>query len=87
MTAEQLFEITKNEIIGSWNTITSVIEAEEFHELFIQVRVKFFEKTLLEIMPHYRGEQNYGWDIRSGIFRPPLKITDPKIGKELEQKA
>lgn len=87
MTAEQLFKEVKDQIIGSRDTITSLAEAEEFHQLFIQIRVIFIEKTMLEIMPHYRGEQNYGWDIRSGIFRPPLKISDPKIGKDLEQKA
>jgi len=87
MTTEELFKIVKDEVVGTRDIITSVDEAEAFHGLFIKVRTKFFEKTMLEIMPHYRGEQNYGWDIRSGIFRPPLTITDPLIGKELEQKA
>lgn len=87
MTAEELFKKVKDEIVGTKDTITSVADAEAFHDLFIQVRVKFFEKTMLEIMPHYRGEQKYGWDIRSGIFRPPLTITDSSIGKQLEQKA
>lgn len=87
MTREEVFEKTKQEIIGNNLTITSASDADNLHDLFIKLRTELFFRRIIEIMPHYRGEQNFGWDIRSGIYRPPLKITDPKIGKELEQKA
>lgn len=87
MTAEELLIQTKNEVIGTKDTITSVADAEAIHKLLIKIRTNFFQKTQLGIMPHYRGEQNFGWDIRSGIFRPPLNITDPDVGKQLEQQA
>ena len=87
MTAEELLIQIKDEVIGTRDIITSVKEAEEFHDLFIQVRSKFYEKTMLGMMPHYRGEQNYSWDIRSGIFRPPMNIIDPVVAKQLEQQA
>lgn len=87
MTQEEAFELTKAEIIGDNLIITSVEEAERFHERFIELRTALFFRQIIEVMPHYRGEQNSGWDIRSGIFRPPLTITDPGIGKELEKKA
>jgi hypothetical protein len=85
MTAEEYFLQIKDQVVGKRCIITSVDEAERFHKLFIQVRSKFYQNTQLEIMPHYRGEQNYGWDIQSGIFRPPLNITDPALAKQLEQ--
>ena len=87
MTREEAFEKTKKEIIGDDLTITTALEADQLHEQFIKLRTELFFSGITEIMPHYRGEQNFGWDIRSGIFRPPLKITDPKVGKDLEQKA
>jgi len=87
MTREEAFEKTKQEIIGDNLTITSALDADQLHDLFIKLRSELILRRIIEIMPHYRGEQNFGWDIRSGIFRPPLKITDPKVGKDLEQKA
>lgn len=87
MTKEETFEKVKQDIIGEDLTITTALEADQLHEQFIKVRTELFLNYQTEIMPHYRGEQNFGWDIRSGIFRPPLIITDPKIGKDLEQKA
>ncbi len=38
-------------------------------------------------MPHYRGEQKYGWDILSGVFRPPLDKLKSEEGKQLEKLA
>lgn len=87
MTQEQAFEKAKEEVIGGIDTITSIEEAEKFHILLIQLRVKLFQDYLWDMMPHYRGEQNFGWDIRCGIFRPPLKVPDVKKGKDIERKA
>ena len=37
-------------------------------------------------MPHYRGEQFYGWDILPGIFRPPFSTTiDLKRARDIEK--
>lgn len=87
MTIDEAFEWTKNEVIGDNLIITSVEEAETFHDRFIKLRTELFLRQITDIMPHYRGEQNFGWDIRSGIFRPPMTITDPVIGKTLERQA
>lgn len=87
MTIEEAFELTKTEIIGDNLVITSVEDAEAFHDKFIKLRIELFLRQITEIMPHYRGEQNSSWDIRSGIFRPPLTISAPTIGKDLEKKA
>lgn len=87
MTAEQLLVSIKNDVIGTTDTIKSLSDAEDLHSLCIKIRSEFFQRTQLYMMPHYRGEQFYGWDIKSGIFRPPMNITDPRIAKELEQKA
>jgi hypothetical protein len=38
-------------------------------------------------MPHYRGEQNYGWDILPGILRPPFNQGyNEKQAREIEEK-
>jgi len=89
MTIEEAFEKSKHDIIGDNLIITSLTEAEELYDKFIQLRQKLsiVGLQIIDVMPHYRGEQKFGWDIRPGIFRPPLNITDPQIGKQLEKKA
>src|SRR5665648_449527 len=87
MTRDEAFEKTKHEIVGENLIISSVDDAEKLHELFIKLRGELFRRQIVEIMPHYRGEQKYGWDIRSGIFRPPLNIENPQVGKDLEKRA
>lgn len=87
MKAEDLFVSIHHEAMTGIDTISSLAEAEALHKKLLEVRQIFFSKTQLGVMAHYRGEGFYGWDIRPGIFRPPLKITDPSVGKGLEQKA
>jgi hypothetical protein len=89
MTIEEAFEQTKEEVIGHSLTIRSVEDAEELHDRFIKLRreLSIVGRQIIDVMPHYRGEQMYGWDIRSGIFRPPLTISNPKQGKNFEKKA
>ena len=87
MTKEEAFEKVKQKMIVENLTITSVSEASQLHAQFIKLRTVLFLNSITEIMPHYRGEQNFGWDIHSGIFRPPLKVIDPIVGKGLEQNA
>lgn len=89
MAMQEAFENAKKEIIGEEIIINSLEEAEELHEKFIALRTKLsiVGLQLIDVMPHYRGEQNISWDIRAGIFRPPLNVTDPAIGKQLEKNA
>jgi hypothetical protein len=88
MTIEEAFEQAKDELIGKDLVITSITDAETLYDKFINLRTELaIKRWIVDIMPHYRGEHKYGWDIRSGIFRPPLKIDDPTLGKDLEQQA
>lgn len=89
MTIEKAFENAKKEIIGDNLIITSVDEGENLHKKFIALRRKLsiLGLNIMDVMPHYRGEQNISWDIQSGIFRPPFNIADPIVGKQLEKKA
>ncbi len=87
MTREEALEKTKQEIIGDNQTITSAEEADQLHKRLIELRTQLFFRNIFEIMPHYRGEQKFGWNITPGIFRPPLNITERKVAKLLEQQA
>ncbi|MEI9943298.1 MAG: FRG domain-containing protein [Chitinophagaceae bacterium] len=71
--------------IGKELIITSASEADKIHQKLIDFRVDLFKKGIGEFMPHYRGEQKLGWDIRPGIFRPPFHGLDSAKGKLLEQ--
>jgi hypothetical protein len=89
MTIEEAFEQIKEEVIGRNLVIRSVEDVEQLHDRFIKLRreLSIIGKRIIDVMPHYRGEQMYSWDIHSGIFRPPLSIGEPRIGKDLERKA
>lgn len=52
--------------------IKNLQDVRKFHEELIKVRVDLKFSVGIDVMPHYRGEQNYGWDILPGIFRPPF---------------
>jgi hypothetical protein len=75
----------KSQILGEDLIITSVSDAKQFHGKFIDLRVQLFVNYGFEVMPHYRGEQKFGWDILPGIFRQP--DMDGIAGKKLELKA
>lgn len=88
MTIQEAFEETKKEFISEDLTVKSLDEAVDLHKRFIELRTALsIEKQIMDMMPHYRGEHNFGWDIRSGIFRLPLNINDPETGKDLEERA
>jgi hypothetical protein len=87
MTWEDKLYFTKNEFVTEPIIITSLDAAENFHKQLIQLRCKLIERGLIDIMPHYRGEQKYGWDIKPGIFRPPLENLKNEDGKKLEKQA
>jgi len=71
-------ELTSDEIV-----IASLRDAEILHCNLCRICNECNDL----FMPHYRGEQFYGWDISSGIFRPNLKSMDVEQGKILEKKA
>jgi hypothetical protein len=52
--------------------IKNLQDIRNFHEELIKVRVDLKFSVGIDVMPHYRGEQHYGWDILPGIFRPPF---------------
>lgn len=87
MTIEEAFEEKKQAIIGDNLTITNIEEAEAFHQKFIALRTELYFSGIADIMPHYRGEVNFGWDITPGLFRQPLKIVDSATGKKAERVA
>lgn len=52
--------------------ITSLDDLRKLHAELISIRVKLKLENSFDVMPHYRGEQNIGWDILPGIVRPPF---------------
>lgn len=52
--------------------IRNLQDVRNFHEELINVRADLRFSAGIDVMPHYRGEQNYGWDVLPGIFRPPF---------------
>jgi hypothetical protein len=83
MTAE-LYVKEKNAWFPDELEIKSIEDAEKLHRAFIDFRTHLFITYGYNTQPHYRGEQNYGWDIRSGLFRPPLAALSSDEGKALE---
>lgn len=75
-----------DEFEGRELIIRSVVEAEKLHSFFCNV-VRMKWKLQDEYSPFYRGEQQYNWDLKSGIFRPQLFIKDSELGKKLERNA
>lgn len=66
--------------------IKSLGDAISLHNKLIRFRGHLFEKGIGEFIPHYRSEQNYGWDITPGMFRGKGSALSPTVGKDLEQK-
>lgn len=88
MTAKDVFLKIKADSISDTLEITNVDEAIYLHDkVFIPFRVKLIESGLNGFMPHYRGEQKYGWDIIPGVFRPPLTSLSNIDGKKQEKLA
>jgi len=69
----QVSERIKESFLNPLETkiIKNLQDVRDFHEQLIRVRTDLFAIGI-DVMPHYRGEQNYGWDILPGIFRPPF---------------
>jgi hypothetical protein len=76
----------KRQYLGEDLVITSLADALQLHEKFIKIRMALMLKCGFDIMPHYRGEQQFGWDIEPGIFRNRNDL-DGQTAKKLEQEA
>lgn len=88
MTAKELYDSIKKDLIPDNLEIMNVADAINLHDkTFIPFRVKLFENGLNGFMPHYRGEQKFGWDILPGVFRPPLTQLSQEEGRQLEERA
>jgi hypothetical protein len=74
----------RTRLIGNNVTIASVSDALQLHEKLIELRVELIINHRIEIMPHYRGEKEFGWNIVPGIFRV-MKDIDGAKGKKLEE--
>lgn len=65
--------------------LNNLADFQTFHDELIKINVELIAKGF-PVMPHYRGEQNYGWDILPGIFRPPFsKEIDLSKAREIEK--
>jgi hypothetical protein len=84
----QLSEYIKEKYLNPLETfeIKNLQDISDFHAELIKVRVELKFKCGVDVMPHYRGEQKYGWDILPGILRPPFssKIDLNKV-REIEK--
>ncbi|WP_299111511.1 FRG domain-containing protein [uncultured Winogradskyella sp.] len=66
--------------------INNLQDVSSFHDELIKINVDLITKVGFPVMPHYRGEQNYGWDILPGIFRPPFSTEiDLSMAREIEK--
>lgn len=66
--------------------IKNLEDINNFHTELINVRTDLRFTVGIDVMPHYRGEQNYGWDILPGIIRPPYSNgVDLNKAKEIEK--
>lgn len=54
---------------GASAEITSVQDGLNLHKRMVQIETKAVFARDIYAMPHYRGEQKFGWDISPGISR------------------
>lgn len=89
MTYLEISEYIKNKYLNPLENyeINNLEDVENFHTQLINVRTDLRFSIGLDVMPHYRGEQNYGWDILPGIFRPPFSNDiDLNKARQIEKK-
>lgn len=70
-----------------WNMnseITCVKDAERIHDTMVSLEFKATWGGMYD-MPHYRGEQYFGWDLMPNIFRIGDLATDKAKAKQLEK--
>lgn len=67
--------------------INSLQEIDQLHEILVNFAFEIRLQTGEHLMPHYRCEQCFGWNIVPGIFRGTGAGYDAANGKALEEKA
>lgn len=66
--------------------IKNLQDVSDFHDELIKIRVDLKFSVGVDVMPHYRGEQHFGWEILPGIFRPPFSTgLDLNKAREIEK--
>lgn len=90
MTYIEISELIKKKYLAPLENyeIKTLKDVENFHEKLINVRmaIRFDVEIGMDVMPHYRGEQNYEWDILPGIYRAPFSSDiDLKKAREIEK--
>lgn len=73
--------------LGCPPDITNIKDAETIHIIMVDIETKARVRGCIYDMPHYRGEQKFGWDILPSIFRIPSLENDPEKAGELQKKA
>jgi hypothetical protein len=66
--------------------IKNLQDVKNFQAELIRVRMDLKFSVGMDLFPHFRGEQNYGWDISPGIYRPSFsKEIDLIHSREIEK--
>jgi hypothetical protein len=73
--------------LGAPKEIISVQSALEIHQLMVRLETKVRFANDIYAMPHYRGEQKFGWDITPGISRVEKAKASAAIARGLEKDA
>ncbi len=89
MYSQQTLEHIKKEHLTPLESyeIQNLQDVRNFHKELIRVRMDLKFSVGIDVMPHYRGEQHYSWDILPGIYRPPFSNEiDLNRSREIEKK-
>jgi hypothetical protein len=73
--------------LGMKREITSVQNGLDVHKAMVRFETKEHFANDIYAMPHYRGEQNFGWDISPGISRVVDENATVDEARQLEKKA
>jgi hypothetical protein len=66
---KKILEETIKKVTGKDYEISSTEQLDKLHDLLMDLNHPVFGQTNEHHQPHYRGEQYYGWDLKSGIYR------------------
>lgn len=88
MTYIEISEYIKGKYLLPLETyeVQNLDDIRNLHNKLINIRCDLLLTVGLDVMPHYRGEQNYGWDILPGIYRPPFSTKiDLNRSRKIEE--
>jgi hypothetical protein len=67
--------------------IRNLQDVRNFQAELLRVRMDLKYSSGIDVLPYFRGEQNYGWDILPGIYRPPFSNEiDLNHSRKIEQR-